>query len=312
MNILLICLNAVLPSFLMMLAGHGARCAGIIRGEDVPRFNRVAFCVFLPVMLFYNIYSSDISSAVRPGLLAYAVLSVFIIFALSVAYALLFVKQPEKRGVFIQGLYRSNFVLLGLPVASALVENGDLSLVAVLVGVIVPIYNLLAVFCLEIFGGKKAKASEIAINIAKNPLIIASMLGLIFAALGITLPKPVDAMLHSFAAVGSPLALFLLGAFFRFESVDRNIKDIAKICLGRLVIIPAVFLGIAYALGFRGMDFAGLMSMFASATAVSSFTMTQQMGGDSELAGNIVVVTSLLCSFTMYFWSVIFKSLGAF
>ena len=68
----------------------------------------------------------------------------------------------------------------------------------------------------------------------------------------------------------------------------------------------------AFLIGIRGVGFAGLISVFASATAIASFTMTQQMGGDAELAGDIVVSTSALCIVTMFAWSVLFKALGAF
>ena len=62
----LLSLRAVLPMFLMIAAGYGARRAGILSREDVPKFNKVAFRVFLPCLLFYNVYTSDLSAAVRP------------------------------------------------------------------------------------------------------------------------------------------------------------------------------------------------------------------------------------------------------
>lgn len=83
-------------------------------------------------------------------------------------------------------------------------------------------------------------------------------------------------------------------------------------CLVRLFLMPALLLTAAFLIGIRGVGFAGLISVFASATAIASLTMTQQMGGDAELAGDIVVSTSALCIVTMFAWSVLFKALGAF
>ena len=71
-------------------------------------------------------------------------------------------------------------------------------------------------------------------------------------------------------------------------------------------------LGLGALLGFQGVAFVSLIGVFASPTAVNSFTMAQQMGGDAELAGDIVVSTSALCIVTMFAWSVLFKALGAF
>ena len=83
-------------------------------------------------------------------------------------------------------------------------------------------------------------------------------------------------------------------------------------CVGRLVVMPAIFLSLGALLGFRGVEFAALIGIFASSDAVAAFTMTQQMGGDAGLAGDIVVVTSTLCPFTIFGWSFLFKSLGMF
>ena len=63
-------------------------------------------------------------------------------------------------------------------------------------------------------------------------------------------------------------------------------------------------------LGFRGVELVSLLGVFASSTAIASFTMAQQMGGDAELAGDIVVSTSALCSFTLFGWSLLFKLTG--
>ena len=84
----------------------------------------------------------------------------------------------------------------------------------------------------------------------------------------------------------------------------------AAVSVGRLIVIPCVMLFAAAALGFRGADFATLIAVFASSTAVASFTMAEQMGGDAKLAGNIVVVTSACASFTLFGWSLLFKLLG--
>ena len=309
-EILIVCLNAVLPTFLLMATGFAARRLKLLDERDVRMMNNLAFKVFMPAMLFNNIYSSDITSAVRPWLLAYAVIGVLAAFAVSIAYTMLFVHDKKKQSVYIQGIFRSNFVVIGLPLASALMEGEDMAPVAVLMVVVVPLFNVLAVICLETFNGRKIKPAAILIDVIKNPLIIASLLGLLFAALHITLPKPIEKTVSDLGKIGSPLMLFLLGAFFRFDSMRSHAHDLARICAMRLIVIPAIFLSIAAALGFRGVEFSGLIGVFGSATAVASFTMAQQMGGDSELAGNIVVATSALCSVTLYLWSVLFKSLG--
>ena len=312
MNVFIVCLEAVLPIFILLMVGWFSRRRGLMTERDVRRFNTVSFKTFMPVMLFESIYSSELESAVNPALILYCVVAVLLMLALCIACVMFIEKDNMKRGVMIQGLYRSNFALVGIPVADALMRGGDISVVAVLLAVVVPIFNVAAVIILEGFGGKKPDIRHVLMDVLKNPLIIASALGIVFLALDIELPYVLGAVVEEMAGVAGPLALFTLGAFFRFDTLGKYKRELFIVCTGRLVIIPAIFLSAGYMLGFRGAEFAGLMALFASCSAIASFIMAEQMGGDSELAGDIVVATSVLCSFSLYLWSVLFMALGAF
>ena len=312
MNVFVVCLEAVLPIFILLLIGYGARRRGLIEERDVRRINSINYKTFMPVMLFESIYSSELEKAVNPGLILYSAVAVLAMLGLCFAFVLLVEKEDSKRGVMIQGLYRSNFALVGIPVAEALMRGGDISVVAVQLAVIVPIFNVAAVFILESFAGKKADIRQTLKNVAKNPLISASLLGILFLYMDWDLPYVMAAVVEDMAAVAGPLALFTLGAFFRFDTLGKYKRELLIVGTGRLVVIPGIFLFIGYWLGFRGADFAGLMGLFASCSAIASFIMTEQIGGNSELAGDIVVATSFLCSFPLYLWAVLFMSLGAF
>ena len=116
-----VCLNAVLPLFLVMGLGYIARCTGAISRTDVPKANKWAFKFFMPIMLFYNIYTSDLSAAVQPKLIAYTAACLLVLYGLSFAYVMATEKCDNMRGVMIQGIYRSNFVIMGIPLAAQLV-----------------------------------------------------------------------------------------------------------------------------------------------------------------------------------------------
>ena len=309
MGSFVVCINAVLPIFLLMAAGYAARCFHLLDRADVEKINRIVFRAFMPVMVFYNLYSSDLSSAMRGSLLGYAVIGVFAEYLLSLGYALLFVKDHSRRGVVIQGLYRSNFVIIGLPIAESLV-GGDLGPVAMLLAVVIPIFNILAVITLAVFNGKKPGLKEVVLDILKNPLIIGSAAGIAALLAGLRLPAPLEKVASQMSGATSPVLLFLLGAFFQFKGMRSHMRELAAVCAGRLVVFPALFLGLAVAIGFHGVELVSLTGVFASSTAIASFTMAQQMDGDAELAGDIVVWTSALCSFTLFGWSLLFKLMG--
>ena len=194
-----------------------------------------------------------------------------------------------------------------------LMFNKDkLGMTAVLVAVVVPIYNMLAVITLEIFRGQKINVLKILKGIAKNPLIIGSALGLLSVAFNISLPETIDKTVSDIAAVATPLALIVLGASVTFDSIKGCSRNLIICIIARLVVVPALCLGTAALIGIRGVDFVSLIGLFASPCAVSSFTMAQQMDSDFKLAGAAVVFTSVLACFTMFLWIFFFRQAGFF
>lgn len=312
LNNLKISLAAVLPMFLIMAAGYGAKLTGVLKASEVPRYNSVAFHVFMPFLLFHSIYTSDLSTAIRPRLMLFAVCGVLAVFGLSILFACAFERDRMCRGVLIQGIYRSNYVLVGLPIAEALVQPEELGTIAMLIAVVVPLFNVLAVVALETFCGRTVSVKRIIRSVAANPLIIGSVLGILFLALGLRLPGPVETAVAYMSDAATPLQLFLLGGFFDFSDLAACRRPLVAATVGRLVVVPALMLPLAGALGFRGAEFVALIGCFASSNAVSSFSMAQEMGGDARLAGNIVVLTSALCAVTVFGWTLLFKTLGYF
>lgn len=312
MENLMISANAVLPMCLVMALGYGTRRLGWLRREEISTINKIAFRIFLPCLLYYNIYCSDLSGSFDPLLMTYAVGGVLLTFGLALGYTLLTEKLPERRGVLIQGMFRSNYVIMGIPVATALLGADQLGTVSILIAVIVPLFNMLAVVVLEVFRGQKPKPLHILGQIAKNPLVIGSVLGILTLVAGIRLPHILEQTIQSVSAIASPLQLFLLGAFFQFSDLKTYRRELVTVSIAKLIVSPGLFLGLGALLGFRGVAFVSLIGIFASPTAVNSFTMAQQMGGDAELAGDIVVTTSAASILTMFLWIFLFKSLGMF
>ncbi len=307
-----ISVNAVLPLFVIMAAGYAVKRAGLLRDKDVPRLNSLAFQVFLPCLLFYNIYVSDLSESVRPKLILFVVCGVFAVYLSALILVLAIEKEPEKRGVMIQGLYRSNYVVVGIPIAAALSGGGSLGVVTLLIAILVPIFNVLAVVTLAVFCGRRVNVGGTMVDILKNPLIISTALGLLIKWMGLTIPGFLFAAVKDMGAASTPLQLLILGAFFQIPGMKEHRKSLVVTVFGRLVVVPGLMLSAAAALGFRGVEFVALIGCFASPTATSSFVMTQQMGGDAGLAGDIVVLTSALCPFTIFGWAFLFKALGIY
>ena len=302
--------QVVLPLLLMMLTGVGVRRFNLADEQTLRKIDHVAFRIFLPILLFQNLYAVDLNQAFNPALILYTVASVLIIFGLSMWLIPKFEKDNKKRAAIIQTIIRSNFLIFGLAVAISLYGEGNAASVALLGSIFVPLSNSLAVFVLEYFRMGKMHVGKIAIGIIKNPLVIAALLGLTVLLLGIPIPLVIQKTVKDMSSVATPLCLLTLGGSLHFADAKENARQIGLGLLARMVLVPCVFLSAAVLIGFRGEALLALLVLFASPTAVSSYTMAQQMGADGKLAGQLVAFTTGTSIITIFLFVLLFKELG--
>lgn len=312
MDNFIISIEAIIPMFSMLMLGVIVRKLKLLNDTELTHVNGMIFKVLFPVLMFSNIYGTKIEEAFNLKLMLFAVFGILFIYLITVLFVMKIEKSNYKRGAMIQAIYRSNFVLMGLPIATNLVKDGNVGATAIMVSVIVPIYNILAVITLECFRGSKVSLKKVFIGILKNPLIIGSAFGIAAMLLGIKLPAVAEKTVSQISAAATPMALIILGASFNIESVESGIKDLIICVAGRLLVVPGIMLSIAALIGIRDVYFITLIGIFASPCAVSSYTMAQQMDSDAALAGNTVIFTSILACFTMFIWIFLFKQLGIF
>lgn len=310
MDNLILSFNVVAPLCLVMTLGYFLKYINMFDENSLNVMNNVAFKVFLPCLLFYSVYTTDIASVFNPKLIIFASTCIIILFLLTLFLVPKIEKSNCKRGVMIQGIFRSNFVLFGIPVATSLAGESNVGTTALLIGIVVPLFNFLAVICLETFRGGKIDLKKIMHGIITNPLIIGSFLGLSLLALKIKLPVFILSTLKDVSKMATPLSLVLLGASFSFSDIKKYLKETAIVVIGKLIVAPSIFISLAYYYGFRGIALLSLMIMFASPTAISSFQMAKQMDGDADLASQIVVFTSACSIVTVFGWIFALKQLA--
>lgn len=302
--------SVVFPLFTMMALGYFLRAIKLFDEKFLEKLNNLCFKVFLPTTLFMNIYTSEFKGDFQWNLIGFALISIATSFALLIIIIPLLTKQNTNKSVMIQGMFRSNFVLFGLPMTASLFGSNNVSVTAIMMAFVIPLFNILSVIALEIFSPTKSNTKTIIKGIVKNPLIIASILAFILAILEIKFPAIIISTLTDISKIATPLSLIVLGGSFVLSNILNSGKLLAIAALGKLIIIPLIFLPIAIAFGFRGVELGSLLAMFASPTAVSSYTMAQSRGANHELAGQIVVVGSIFAILTIFLWISILKQMG--
>lgn len=310
MDSLVLGMKVILPLIVFMGLGYLFRRAGLAGEQSFREWNKICFRCFLPVMIFFNIYQSNLRADFDGKVLVFAIAAVFCVFLSSVFLVNRLFPGSKNRSVVIQGIYRSNFVLFGMEVTKTICGENQMGMASILVAVIIPMFNVLAVCLFEWYGSEKRNRRDILKGILKNPLILASVFGILAKAAHLQLPKLAENIVRSVSQIATPVALLCLGGTFAFSKISAYRKELILSCLGRLAIVPLIFVTAAVLLGFRGSSLTALMVMLASPAAVSSYTMACEMKGNGELAGMIVVFTSVISVATIFLWVLVLNSLG--
>lgn len=295
---LITAINVVLPIFILIGIGYFLRFINAVEHTSLKQFNKLVFKLFLPALLFENMYNSKLDHDFNFNIVTFAISTILIMVALLCVLVPLFEKDKSKRSTIIQGMYRSNFALVGIALTESMYGVGNTEISGLLVVFVVPLFNLIAVCLFEFYRGNSLNPLIILKGIISNPLIIGTVLGVMFSLLNIQIPYSIN---HSIAMLGNlaaPIALIILGGTFSFKKVIKNEYRLIAVNLARLVVIPALFIYLAILFGFRDKELFALFTMYATPTAVVSYAMASAMGGDGELAGQIVVTTTVSSLFT--------------
>ena len=309
----LLAFNVVFPIFLIMMLGVILKRKSIVDEKSLNVMNSLIFRLFMPTLLFFNIYNmGDLSTLSFDNLklLAYAFISILIVLFLAWLIYMPKVKDKRKLSVLIQGVYRGNFVLFGLAIVDSIYGKEGLATVSLLTIVVIPTFNVLAVIILEYYSGREISKLKLLKQVFKNPLIIATLLGISFIVLKVNIPKPVYKTLSDISKIATPLAFIVLGAELQFGNMLKNIKYLISANILRLIGNPLITVGVGKLIGFQGIELVALLSMSACPTAVASYTMAKEMNADGDLAGEIVATTSILSIFTIFCWVLILKNLA--
>ena len=260
-DILTTATNAVTPVILLILLGYFLMQKQFLNKEFVKIGNKLVFKVCLPVMLFVNVYNIESFASIQWDIVIYCVAVLLVIFGVGLVLAPMASNVPERKGVILQCVFRSNFALIGLSLVSTMAGDSAVAVAAIISSFTIPVFNILAVIALSMYldNGTDWRQSikNVILNIFKNPLIIGIALGMValviremqVAVLGrvaFSLKGNVKFLytaLNNIKSIASPFALLVLGAEFEFSSVKGLLKEIAVGTVARLVVAPVIGIG---------------------------------------------------------------------
>lgn len=307
--------NVILPVFIIVILGFVLGRTGFVGESFIEPAEKIVFKIALPVMLFLEVAGAEKLNGGDFKLIVFCICSVTAVFLLISAVAVLFVKK-EYRGSFVQGSSRSNFAVLGIPLAISMFGDAGAAAIALVMPFVIIMFNAYSVIVLSVFateGGKmsiKETLKKLGWNIITNPLIIAVVLALPVLYFEIDLPTFASRSLDYISAMTTPLSLICLGANFKISSIKGRMGTAAFATLLKLIIVPASTVTVAALMGFRGEALGTIFILFGAPSAVSSYIMARNMKNDSDLAAQILLYTTMVCLFSVFGGVFLLKSLS--
>jgi predicted permease len=311
-------INVVAPLFLLIATGYAVKQFRFVSASFLSEANKFVFKFPLPLMLFQNIRDAFINgtfcSFYNAKLILSALIGIVVVIVILFLVVPLFVKRRATTGSLIQGIYRSNFIIYGLPLATSMYGDVAIIPISMLLAIVIPVYNIAAVIILSIFSETKSASSisvfQIIKDIFKNPLILACIAGFAVGILNIGFPAFINNPVNDISKIATPLALLVMGGEFKFQGLRNNFSQVLIASLLKLVVIPTIAIIIFVYAGFRQMELAALLCLFATPTAVASFVMAENMGCDGKISAQIVVMSTGLSAVTIFLFIFILKSMG--
>lgn len=332
--IFLTAINAILPIVLLILLGYYLKQSNFLSDGFAKTGSKLVFRLCLPAMLFTSIYEISGVEFISWDILIYCLAVTFVIFGAGLVIALLATNDPRRRGVIWQCSFRSNFAIIGIPLAAALGGDAAIAVTAMVMMVSIPAFNILSVIAMSVFvpqsGAKKITVKGVLGDIVKNPLTQAVFAGLVCLVIrwiqqrcfgevvfGLNdqtkfLYKVIDYL----GTICSPFALIILGTQCEFSAVKGMFREITAATLARLVMAPVLCIGGAILLNALGViscgpnEYPTLVALFGSPTAVSGAIMAAEMKNDDQLATQLVMWTSIASIATIFILVCVLMSMG--
>ncbi len=305
MDSIILGFNVVLPLMVYMGLGFYFNKINWLSETTISEMNKIAFRVFLSILIFLNSYNVDTDSIFTTSnlkLLTASVSSVLVTVFLAEIICKKFNVSTARKAVITQGTYRSNLALFGITVCEAIYGAGNTGTIGMLMAILIPLFNILAAI---IFANANAEGSKLSItavlkSIATNPLVVASISGLALSFLHFEIPPLPMTILVNLSKLATPLSFILLGASLVFKNMIDDIVPVFLTTFTKLILMPLCVLSIAIAFGVRNVELVALLGCFASPVAVASYTMAKEEDIAPDLAGEIVAATTVSSIFTIF------------
>jgi len=292
-------LAAILPVFLIIVLGVAIRRYQWLPEEFFPSIEKFSYNICFPALLFagtarLDFHSAKVGELALATLLPTALVTAFSLIGLLMARAL----PGASRSSVVQGAVRPN-TYFGVAVSALLFEPRTAALVMLALALCLPVVNVISVIALSWWSGTQVNAARIAATLARNPIILSTLAGMVFSLSGLTMPPPLMNTLDILGRAALCLGLICVGSGLVFSL--QGLRPVALGWTSLLKLLAMPLLAAKVCLMFAVSAPVALAACFYCAlpTAPNAYIMARQMGGDTRLMAALITLQTGLAALTV-------------
>lgn len=286
----------ILPDFLLILLGWVLHHRMGFKREFFSELEKLIYYVLFPALLLQSILKAPVSATSAADMLVAAGILAACGYALAMLAGKLLKAPAIALASSVQCAFRFN-TYLGLALAYGLGGPAGQSMMALIVGLSVPIVNILAVYALA-----RHQRTTILGALMRNPLFLSTVLGLAGNLAGVQLPAALDSTLARLGTAAIALGILCIGPSLSWTA-SRNLGGlISAMVFIKLAVMPALAWGIGLVLGLDTLTLQMLVLFAALPCATTAYVLAVRMGGDGQVVSFIISAGTLASAMTIPIW----------
>lgn len=295
-------LGALLPVFGLIALGLGLRRSGFLPAEFWRGAERLTYFIAFPALLFREAAKASPAGLPLAEIAAAALLPVLLaalLLALFARPATARIGGPRYSSLVQAGIRPNTY--LALAAAAAIGGAQGLAVLALALVLVIPTVNLLSVVAVtRLAGGERGGLWRgVLRELARNPLILGSVAGLLAGAVALRLPGVVETLLELLARLALPLGLLTVGAALQLRALAEARALVAASALAKLLGLPLLAGILCAAVGLAGVPALVLTAYAAMPASPSAYVLARELGGDATLMANLITAHTVGAALTL-------------
>jgi len=349
---MLVTLNTTIPFVLLALLGMFLKRKGLISDNFITQGNKVVFYIAIPSTIFRSIHTANLQEVFDPWFIGFNSMWLILFFIGTWIFAVKLMKDKNSVSSFVNSAYRSSlsvvapplFALMFSPIHNVGADPNIYAKSILSVSILLIFSYATAAVLFAVHDPESRKGSSLTVgiikSIAKNPVVIGVVVGLVFNFLGWTLtsdsvramydasgnvvfdaygavvyrtinsPTFASNTINALAGLVMPLAMICVGGNLAFHGFDTKFKYVIISSVVKLFIMPIASVVVAMLFGFGGSDLTIIMILNALPMAVGAYVMQAELGGNTYIGASVLMITMTFSAFTLTLFLFLFRVLG--